>query len=54
MAEFPNYDEYIYLKIVFTLTNGADPDEMRQNAAFHLDLHYLPKYSFKDLQYTKD
>ena len=29
---------YIYLKIVFTLTNGADPDEMLQNDAFHLGL----------------
>ena len=24
-----------------TLANSEDPDEMQQNAAFHLDLHWL-------------
>ena len=31
------------LKIVFILANSADPDEMLPYAAFHLDLHCLPK-----------
>ena len=34
------------LKIDFVLANSEDPDEMLHNAAFHLDLHYLPKYPF--------
>ena len=34
------------LKIIFTFTNGVDPDEMQHYAAFHLGLHCLQKYSF--------
>ena len=30
-----------YLKILFTLTNSVDPDEMQHYAAFHLGLHCL-------------
>ena len=30
-----------------TLANSEDPDEMQHNAAFHLGLHCLPKYSFR-------
>ena len=41
------------MKVVFTLTNGVDPDEMPHYAASHLGLHYLPKYKFRGLQYTK-
>ena len=26
------------------LANSADPDEMMHSAAFHMGLHYLPKY----------
>ena len=29
-------------------TNSADPDEMQHSAAFHLGLHCLPKYPFRD------
>ena len=29
------------LKIIFTLTNSVDPDEMLHYEAFHLDLHCL-------------
>ena len=28
------------------LTNSVDPDEMQHDAAFHLNLHCLPKYPF--------
>ena len=36
------------------LENSADPDEMRQNAAFHLGLQCLPKkYPFRDFWSTK-
>ena len=35
------------MKIDFILTNCADPDEMPHLAAFHLDLHCLPKYLFQ-------
>ena len=31
------------MKIIFTLTNSVDPDEMQLNAAFHLGLHCLQK-----------
>ena len=40
------------LKIVFILTNSADPDEMPY-AAFHLGLHFLPKYLFNGIQNVK-
>ena len=29
------------------------PDEMQRNAAFHLGLYYLQKYSFRGLPNTK-
>ena len=41
------------LKIVFVLTNGADPDEMPLYAAFHLGLHRLQKYPCMGFQSTK-
>ena len=42
------------LKIVFILTNSADPDEMPPYAAFHLGLHCLPfKYWFTVIQNEK-
>ena len=31
------------LKIIFSLANSADPDEMQPYVAFHLGLHCLPK-----------
>ena len=39
--------------IVLILTNSADPDEMQHYAAFHQDLHWFPKYSFRGLQRVK-
>ena len=41
------------LKIICNLTNIVDIDEMQHYAAFHLDLHCLQKYSFRDFQNTK-
>ena len=41
------------LKIVFIRANSAGPDEMPQNAAFHLGLHFLPKYPFSGFQHAK-
>ena len=37
----------------FTFTNIVMPDEMQHNAAFHLGLHCLQKYSFMGFQKTK-
>ena len=41
------------LKIIFTLTNSAEPDEMPHDAAFHLCLHCLQKYPFRGFPYKK-
>ena len=38
---------YIFLKSVDVLASSVDPDEMPHYAAFHLDLHSLPKYTFR-------
>ena len=35
---------FIYLTIYFVLGNIADPNEMQQSVAFHLDLQCLPMY----------
>ena len=35
------------MKNFFIFTNSVDPDEMQHNAAFHLGLHCLHKYSFR-------
>ena len=32
------------MEMCFIFGNSADPDEMPHYAAFHLDLHCLPKY----------
>ena len=49
-----NFKLFLFsLKIVLVLANSADPDEMRYYAAFHLDLHCLPKYLFRGFQNTK-
>ena len=55
MKIFQIYDicQTLSLKVVLILANGAYPDEMKHNAAFHLGLHYLPKYLFRGFQYTK-
>ena len=42
------------LKIVFILTNSADPDELLPYVSFHLgDLHCLSKYLFTGIQNKK-
>ena len=38
---------FLLLKINFVKLNSADPYEMPHHAAFHLDLHCLPKYPFR-------
>ena len=46
---FPNKIVFLSLKIIlqtFDLANSADPDEMPQNAAFHLGLQCLPNNLF--------
>ena len=42
---------FMYLKIIYTLSNSADPDEMQHFVALHLDLHYLSQYSFRSRQW---
>ena len=34
---------FLSLKVVFSLTNNADPVEMLHKVTFHLGLHSLPK-----------
>ena len=50
----PNHDVFLSQRIVYTLTNSADPDKMPYNAAFYLGLHWLSKYLFRGFEYTKD
>ena len=45
--------EFLSFKVVLILANSVDPDEIQQNAAFHLGLHLLPPYPYRDFQYTK-
>ena len=53
-GNFPNYEHVLQiLKIVCILANSADPDEMLHVAAFHWEIHCLPKYPFRGFQYTK-
>ena len=54
-SEFPCYDvhKFKFLKIVFTSAKSENPDEMQHYAAFHLGLHFLQKYSFRDFQNTR-
>ena len=40
--------------IYFISANSEDSDEMLQNAAFHQNLHCLPKEPFKCFQYKND
>ena len=44
---------FLSMKIIFTLTNIAEPAEMPNFVAFHLGLHCLPKYAFGSLQLYK-
>ena len=41
------------LKIVFILTNSADPEQMPPLGVFHLGLHCLSKYLFTGIQNEK-
>ena len=50
---FNNYDLFLSLRIVVTLTSSVDPDEMPHHAAFRLGLHCLSKYLFRGFQFTK-
>ena len=43
---------FMYLKIIFTLTNSADPNEMQHFVALHLGLHCLSKYSFRSQRFN--
>ena len=47
------YHVFQSLKVVLIIENSEDPNEMQHNAAFHLDLHCLPKYLFRGFQYIK-
>ena len=38
---------FLPLNSLLVSANSEDPDEMLHNAAFHLGLHGLPKYSFE-------
>ena len=40
------------MNFVLILANSADPDEMQLYAAFHLGLHCLPEYLFREFPYT--
>ena len=43
----PNSDVFLYLKIIFALTNSVDPDEIHLFVALHLGLHCLSECSFR-------
>ena len=45
--KFPNKIVFLSLKISFVLAKSIDSDEMLHHATFHLDLHCLPKYTFR-------
>ena len=42
----------MYLKIIFILTNSANPDKMQLFVALYLGLHCLSKYSFRSQWYN--
>ena len=52
-SELPNYNAFLFLKIVLTSTKSVDPGEMPLSAAFLMGLHCLPKYPFRVFQNTK-
>ena len=53
MLSFPNKIVIFSQNIIFALTNSVGPDEMPHYAAFHLSLHCLPKYAFRNPWYIK-
>ena len=50
-----NFQKYciILSEDLFIYTNSVDPDKMQHNAAFHLGLHCLKKYSLRGFLNTK-
>ena len=50
---FPKTIVFLSLNINFVIANSADLDEMPHYAAFHLGLHCLPKYLFRDFWSSK-
>ena len=44
---------FLSLKVVLILVSSAGSDEMQHHAAFHLGLHYLPKYPFRGFKFKK-
>ena len=44
---------FFCLKIIFSFSNSADPDEIQHHAAFHLGLHFLQNYSFRGFSNIK-
>ena len=43
----------IPLRLFFIIiASWADPEKMSHIVAFHLGLHNLPKYTFRDFKYT--
>ena len=52
-VEFSKLDVLLSLNVVLILANSADPDEMQHYSAYNLCLHCLPKYPFRDFQFTK-
>ena len=49
--EYLRSDSFQSIKIVVILTNSETYDEIRHFMIFHLDLHYLPMYTFTGVQY---
>ena len=43
-------DIFLSLKIIYSLSNSAGPDEMPPYVAFHLGFHYSRKYLFTGIQ----
>ena len=51
---FLNYYIFLSQNVDFLiLASSGNPDEMQHYSTFHLSLHCLPKYLFRDFQYTK-
>ena len=42
-----------YCRVDFVIANSSDHDDMPYFSAFYLGLHYLSKYPFRCLQYSK-
>ena len=50
---FINYDVFLSRKVVLTLANGADPDDVQHYAAFYLGLHACQITRLGFFQYTE-